>query len=425
MRIGIIGAGFGGMAAGYYLAKNGLDVTIFESNGRPGGLAIGFKEPRWKWSLEQHYHHWFTSDWSIRNLAKEINHPVLLKRPITSTYIDGGIRQLDSPLSLLRFNKLSLFDRLRMGSVLTYLKLTPCWKSLEGISARKFISKYMGKESRNLLWEPLFSGKFGAYSEEISASWFWARVHKRGSSLGYPDGGFLSFAENLAKHIEDSGGKILYNESVESIYPQNRSLAIKTTKGAYNFDKVICTLPTPLFLKVARTLPDSYVKSLINLKGIGAINLVLSLKKKFLEDGTYWLNMNKKEFPFLSLVEHTNFMDKKYYNEENIVYVGNYLEHSHDYFKKNDEELFFEFFPYLKKINPKFSEKWVNKYYLFKAYFAQPIFPLNYSKVIPGFKTPVEGLYLSNIQQVYPWDRGTNYAVELGQKVANMILELS
>ena len=35
--------------------------------------------------------------------------------------------------------------------------------------------------------------------------------------------------------------------------------------------------------------------------------------------------------------------------------------------------------------------------------------------------TPVKGVFLANIQQVYPHDRGTNYAVELGEKVAELV----
>jgi len=78
--------------------------------------------------------------------------------------------------------------------------------------------------------------------------------------------------------------------------------------------------------------------------------------------------------------------------------------------------------PYLQKINPDFKKSWIKKAYVFKAPFAQPIIPLNYSKEVPPFETPMEGLYLCNMQQVYPYDRGTNYAVELGEKVAKLIL---
>jgi hypothetical protein len=40
--------------------------------------------------------------------------------------------------------------------------------------------------------------------------------------------------------------------------------------------------------------------------------------------------------------------------------------------------------------------------------------------MIPSFKTPLKNVFLANMEQVYPWDRGTNYAVELGQKIARI-----
>ena len=76
--------------------------------------------------------------------------------------------------------------------------------------------------------------------------------------------------------------------------------------------------------------------------------------------------------------------------------------------------------PYLKKINPDYHLSLISSH-LFKVPFAQPIIPLNYSKIIPPFQTPLSNVYLANIQQVYPWDRGTNYAVELGEKAAKII----
>ena len=158
----------------------------------------------------------------------------------------------------------------------------------------------------------------------------------------------------------------------------------------------------------------------MQLKGLGAINLILRLKKPFLEDGTYWLNICDKKSPIMAIVEHTNFMDKKYYNNEHIVYLGNYLPHDHPYMKMQADELLRVYDPYLKKINKNYQLSILN-YQLFTVPFAQPIIPLNYSKIIPPFETPMKNVYLANIQQVYPWDRGTNYAVELGEKVAKLI----
>ncbi len=455
MKIAIIGAGFTGLSAGYQLTKNGHDVTIFESEDKPGGLALGFEQDRWDWSLEAHYHHWFTNDDSILDLAKEIGHEVKIVRPKTSTYIDNQIYQLDSPVSLLKFDKLSMVNRLRTGIVLAYLKLTPYWKPLERITAKNFLVKHMGEQSWKILWEPLFVKKFGKYANEISAVWFWARIKKRTPSLAYPKGGFQRFADHVAKTVEKQGAKINYNTQVLNIkkaqgkirlqfsHPEfisgsgagqrdpSTSLRmakrqipkqVRNDKRGEEFDFVICTLPSFLFTKITSGLPQDYQKKLLNLKGLGAVNLVLSLKEQFLKDGTYWVNVNEMNFPFLAVVEHTNFMDKKYYNNEHVLYVGNYLDMSHEYFHMQADELAKIFLPYLKKINPEFKKSQINEAYVFKASFAQPVVPLNYSEQVPKMKTPIKNLYLANMQQVYPWDRGTNYAVQLGEEVAELVI---
>lgn len=423
MRVAIIGAGFGGLAAAYRLARAGVDVWVYESEDKPGGLAVGFKEPQWAWTLEKHYHHWFTNDYSVLNLASEVGHRVVTKRPKTSTFINGEINQLDSPFSLLLFPKLSFFERVRTGVILAFLKATTSWRSLERITAEEFIKKYMGQESWNVLWGPLFVGKFQEYARQIPASWFWARIKKRTQFLSYPEGGFLSFALALDKVLRGNSGKILYNTEIKSITKKKDKLLVKTSKYSFEFDKIICTLPSAIFVKIVEGLPKDYIEELLSLKSIGAVNLVLSLKKQFLEDGTYWLNINAKHFPFLAVVEHTNFIDKKYYNNEHLIYIGNYLPTNHPYFQKDAGDLLREFYPFLKTVNPKFDKSWINKGYVFKAPFAQPVIPLKYSENIPSFETPVRGLYLCNLQQVYPWDRGTNYAVENGEKVASLILK--
>lgn len=396
-------------------------MTVLEKERVPGGLAKGFKDKTWKWTLEEHYHHLFTSDWVIRDLAREVNHKIVFTRPKTSTYFKENTYQLDSPLSLLAFPHLGILDKIRAAVTLLYLRLTPLWKPLERITAYKFLAATMGVNTWKVLWEPLFSKKFGRYYKTISASWFWARIKKRSENLGYPARGFQSLAKSVEKQAVKSGALFIYDTGVSSIKKAGGLLTVSTDSGdTLSFDKVICTLPTPLFLKITKGLPEAYKKKFSRLVGLGAVNLVLALKKPFLKDGTYWLNVNQPGFPFLAVVEHTNFAKKTQYGGDYIVYIGNYLEQSHPYFGKSAKELVREFLPHLKRISPQFSATLIKKAWVFKASFAQPIVGKNYSKNIPPLKTPVGGLYLANIQQVYPWDRGTNYAVELGLRVAKL-----
>lgn len=427
MKIAIIGAGFTGLSAAYELVKKGHRVFVFEKDPDPGGLAIGYGEKKWQWTLEKHYHHWFTNDYSILNLAKEINYEIIIKRPKTSVFTKNKIYQLDSFLTVLKFPLLSFFERLKMSLCLGFLKYDPFWKPLEKYKASEILPKLMGKKPYEMIWEPLFVNKFGKFANNVSLAWFWARIKKRTPSLAYPKGGFLNFANELVKQVEQNGAGVYFNMEIKSLKDDGKKVKLVCSNDLNHdiredvFDKVIVTLPSFLFLKIAPTLPKKYKESLGKLKGLGATNLILRLKKPFFNDGTYWLNVCDKNAPVMAIVEHTNFMDKKNYNNEYIIYLGNYKSPNDEYFSMSKEQMLKRFDPYLKKINPDYYKNIIG-YQLFKAPFAQPIIPVNYSKILPSFKTPLKNVFLANIEQVYPWDRGTNYAVELGQKVAKLIL---
>lgn len=424
MKIAIIGAGFTGLGAGFELTKKGHEVYIFEKDPNPGGLAIGYKEKVWDWSLEKHYHHWFTNDHSVLNLAKEIHYPVVIKRPKTSVFIKDKLYQFDSPISVLKFPLLSIVNRIRMGAVVGLFRFNPFWKMLEKYNAVVFLPKLMGKKSYEMIWEPQFVNKFGQYASNVSLAWFWARIKKRTPDLAYPQKGFLEFANAVVSKIRKNGGQVFFeSEILNLINEEDVILKIKYKNGKVkneSFDKVIVTTPSFLFIKIAPQLPNNYKNTLGKLKGIGATNLVLRLKKPFFSDSTYWLSVCDKKAPVMAIVEHTNFMDKKNYNNEHLLYLGNYREPNDLYFSINKDEMLKLFDDYLKKINPDYAKNIIGSE-LFKAPFAQPIIPINYSKILPSFITPLKNVYLANIEQVYPWDRGTNYAVELGIKVANLI----
>ena len=82
-------------------------------------------------------------------------------------------------------------------------------------------------------------------------------------------------------------------------------------------------------LKLTEGLKDTaYGQQVGNLRSIGGLCVVLATKQQLLTDGTYWLNLpattadkTKNEFPFLALVEHTNYMDKSHYGGDHIVRI--------------------------------------------------------------------------------------------------------
>ena len=431
MKIAIIGAGFTGLSAAYRLSKAGHTVVVFEKDTEPGGLAIGYKEKEWDWTLEKHYHHWFTNtknninnDQAVFDLAKEIDQKVIIKRPKTSVFVQGDIYQFDSPKSVLLFPKLSFLNRIRMGIVVGLLRYNPFWKPLEKINASTFLPKAMGKKGYEMIWKPQLTNKFGKFSHDVSLAWVWARLVSRTPSLGYPEGGYLSFAHRIVAAIEKLGGTFNFGtEVLNDTDNEDVTIMYKTShEHTDTFDTVIFTTPSFLFLKVLPQLPDNYTKKFTPLKSLAATNLVLRLREPFFKDHTYWLSVCDLKSPIMAIVEHTNYMDKKYYNNEHLLYLGNYLTQDDPRYKMTKDEQLTYFDGFLKKINPDYKNNLIG-YELFKAPFAQPIIPTNYSKIIPSMTTPLPHVFLANIDQVYPWDRGTSNAIALGKQVAKLVIE--
>ena len=61
---------------------------------------------------------------------------------------------------------------------------------------------------------------------------------------------------------------------------------------------------------------------------------------------------------------------------------------------------------------------------MFRERYAQPLMLKDASRDLPPIRIPgVEGLYFGSMAHVYPWDRGTNFALELGERIAWMMLE--
>src|SRR5512141_1177680 len=427
MKIAIIGAGFGGMAAAYDLRKAGHDITIYESADYVGGLASGFKEPNWDWSVEKFYHHWFQSDKYMLGLIRELgwDDKVYFPRPLTVMYDKGRFYPFDSILKMALFPGLGWgLDKIRFGFVGLFLRLTDNWRALEKNTADAWMMKWAGRNVYEKMWKPLLIGKFGPFYQQVNMAWMWARIKARSTRLGTFEGGFQSFADLFAARLRQSGVEIRLNASVKSITHNPTSTALLIDSGKIeSFDKVLVTTSPALLAKLAPELPGSYLKGLLELKSMGAVVMVLSLEHQLSKEGYYWFNLPKEAgYPMLALVEHTNFVSKEHFGGDHIVYAGDYLEVGHEYFSMSDEQLLERFTPALKKFNPEFSRDWLKKVWVNKTNYAQPVPLVNHSKNIPAIQTPIEGLYFASMSQVYPWDRGTNFAVEIGRRAARLML---
>jgi protoporphyrinogen oxidase len=426
-KIAIIGAGFGGMAAAWDLVRAGNDVTIYEASEHVGGLASGFKEPEWDWWVEKFYHHWFASDQYMLGLIKELGwqEKVLFPRPLTVMYHKGKFYPFDSIINALLFPGLGYgINKIRFGLVGVFLRLTNNWKALEKYTVDEWMRKWAGKKVYELMWEPLVIGKFGErFYRQVNMAWMWARLKARTTRLGTFEGGFQNFADMFAKKLREKGVEIRLQARVNKIERQaDTGKVIVAGSETEGYDQVLVTLSPEAMSRLIPSLPENYLQGLRSMKSMGAVVLTLALTHQLSEEGFYWYNLPKNAgYPFLALVEHTNYVSSEHFGGDHIVYIGDYLEPDHEYFKLSQEELLERFLPSLTKFNPKFERSWVKKTWLSRTAYAQPVPLVNHSKNIPEIKTPVEGIYFASMSQVYPWDRGTNFAVEIGRRAARLM----
>jgi protoporphyrinogen oxidase len=428
-RIAIIGAGFGGMAAAYDLARAGYRVVVYDGDKQPGGLASGFKETGWKWSVEKFYHHWFASDRHMLGLIEELGwkDKVIFLRPYTVLYHKGRFYPFDSIMTAITNPILGWgINKIRFGMIGLYLRLTNNWKALEQVTAEAWMKKWAGQDVYEKMWEPLLRGKFGdRYMHDVNMAWLWARLHARTTRLGTFNGGFQAFADAFQKRLSEMGVQFKMNTKINKIQSQREGgLKLFTDReGIQEFvDACLVTSSPGQMAGMVQELPGDYLEGLLSLNHMGAVVLVVSLKHQLSSEGYYWFNLPKAAgFPFLALVEHTNYIPAENYGGDHIVYIGDYLESGHEYFSLTKEELLERFLPGLIRINPDFNKGWLKKSWLFKTSYAQPVPLLLHSKKIPSIRTPIKGLYFASMSQVYPWDRGTNFAVEIGREAAGII----
>jgi protoporphyrinogen oxidase len=427
----IIGAGFTGLSAAWELARRGARVTVLEADPEVGGLAGTFEVQGER--LEKFYHHWFTNDEHVNDLVKElgVSDRVVYRPTRTGMYFANTVFRMSSPVDVLKFTPLPFLDRLRLGLLALRARGVKDWKPLEALTAEEWLIRLGGRNVFRVVWEPLLNGKFGPFASSISAVWFWNKLKLRGGSrdktgaemLAYYRGGFAALADSLAEEVVRLGGAIYTNRRATGLRVHNGAVTgVETPSGTVAADAVLATTSLPIFADlVGPHTDDRYVESLKAIDYLANVCLVLELDRSL--SSTYWLNVNDPGFPFVGVIEHTNFEPASTYGGRHIIYLSKYLPEDADLFRMSDDEVVDYCVPYLERMFPEFRRSWILAAHVWRARFSQPIVTRHYSRMIPREDTPVSGLHLTTMAQVYPEDRGTNYAIREGRRVGVRLAE--
>jgi protoporphyrinogen oxidase len=437
-RVDIIGAGISGLATAFYLTKAfqeqtgrsdaSLDMHVWEREARPGGLAGTFTTS--DFTVEKFYHHIFCRDVALQELIKELGFgDDLLWRPAaTGAYYFRQPYRLSAPLDLLRFKPLPFFDRFRLGWLALHARTIRDWRQLDDISVKDYILKVAGERVYRIVWEPLFHGKFGDYTDSISAAWLWSKLVDRGGSrnrqghelLGYLRGGLGRVFDALVQRLQESGHTVHLGQTVHRLEgsPQHIT-ALVTDEGTVPTDVVIGCAQTP---DLAHILPDSantYRASLDRIKFLANVCLVLTLKQSLSD--FYWTNVTDVNAPFVGIIEQTNWADADDFNRKHIVYVSAYVTPDDPRLSMTAEELGDLYLPSIRKMFPTFNLDLIETQTVWKAPYAQPIVHIGYRHSIPDIVAPISNLFVCTMAQIYPHDRQISNGIELARKTAECV----
>jgi protoporphyrinogen oxidase len=430
-KVLIVGGGLTGLSAAYELShRPGFEIRIVESGAQLGGLAGGFK--LLGTTLEKSYHHLFLGDTSVLGLIRDVGlwEQLVWHESAMGIYRGGRIYPFTTPWDLLRFEPCGLAGRVRLGLVALYLKHTKNWHRFSRLRASEWMARACGQEAMEAIWTPLLRGKFDRYHDSISMAWLWARIHSRaqsrttgggGERLGYLQGGFGILVSRLEAELSNRKVQIQMGASVEAFSGQDRSAIIQGKR--VGFDACVFTGSCSA---LRRLLPsdaalEDYSRSLGSIEYLSALSLVFVSEQEI--GDCYWLNINEPGAPFLVFVRHTRLVDKGGYQGKQVYYIGAYAPPDSRLCSLTDTELTDLWWRYLQRIFPEFNPDLVLERHIFRLPAAQHIVDTGYEARIPSCRTPLPGVFLANFSQVFPQDRGVNWAVSEGTRIARTVLQ--
>jgi phytoene desaturase len=270
-HIAVIGSGFAGLSAACFLAKEGLQVTVFEKNSSPGGRARSFKAegftfdmgPSWYW-MPDVFEHFFAS------FGKSPSDYYTLQRLDPSYRIVYGKNDvLDIPSGIEELKQ--LFERLEPGSAVHLEKFLEEGKFKydigihnlvykPGLSVGEFldvnlvkgalklhvfqsISSYIRKffkEQRlvQLLEFPVLF--LGATPEKTPALYSLMNYADMALGTWYPQGGMNKIIEGMVTLATSLGVQFRFNSNVQAIEMNGvKAKGLRVNNELLEFDYIV------------------------------------------------------------------------------------------------------------------------------------------------------------------------------------------
>jgi protoporphyrinogen oxidase len=380
--------------------------------------------------VERYYHHLFRSDSVAQRWIAEVGLGGALEYlPATMGFFTRGrMHRFGTALSLASFTPLPLADRLRLGRRIQRLSAIDSPAGFDSVTAEDWLRRRASDKEMDVFWRPLLDAKFSEDRGLVSMAWLWARFRARvGGSLGgrerlgYVRGGFQRFNNALAAHATSRGVELRLGCGLGEIaVAGGRVRSVTTSAGdTIRADILVWTPSLAELVRRVPTVSPSFRAACARTRYHAAIVVVVELSQSVLP--YYWVTVVDPKLPFTVAVEHTRLVGTADYGGRVIVYLGRYVSPENPMLDLDDEAIRAQFLQAAAgAFHPGFASPLAA--HVFRAPSAQPIIRPGWAAQRPPAETGVTGVLAANMAQIYPWDRGINYSLELGEQVAARIL---
>jgi protoporphyrinogen oxidase len=421
---GIVGGGIMGMTLALRLSQQGKKVTVFEAAPELGGLASSWQMNGVEW--DKFYHVILLSDFNTRNILKEIELDDKIEWVETKTgfYMNGKLYSMSDTIEFLKFPTLNLFDKFRLGLTILVASRIKNWKKLEKVPVTDWLQKWSGTNTFNKIWLPLLRAKLGDSYTKTSAVFIWATIQRlygaRRSGLkkemfGYVPGGYKRIIEALKQKLIAQGVEIKTSSIATEIKSAAQSKAqITFTDGMVEeFDTVISTLPSGLSAKLCNGLSAAEIQKLNNIEYLGVICVAVLLDKPV--SNFYVTNITDTWVPFTGVIEMSALVDKKYFNNNNLVYLPKYVSPTDPLFNFSDEEIKTFFIKNFKKMYPWITDDNLKFVGVARARHVITVLQKEYSRNLPGIKTSIPNVYIINTSYIMDGTLNVNETIKVAE----------
>ena len=341
-------------------------------------------------------------------------------------------------MDLLRFKPLPPLARVRLGAAVLALQRGPGNPApFERVTAREWIERYMGRDAYRALWGPLLRGKFGERADDIAMVWLQNKLRlRRGDDaaeekLGYPQHSWEPLFDALRDRIEAGGGRVLIDRPAARLAPGLRRHAGRArsfrrghdprdfeTLEPERYEAVLATLPSDVFEQMLEpgVLPEAYLADAARDRVLHGALPADRARPPVL---AVLLDQHRRRRAAVRGADRAHEPDRARALRRPPLPVRRQLPPARARAARLDAEALLErYTPGLRAVNPAFERSWVKQLWLHREPAAQPIVTVGYRDKIPAMQTPTRGLVLANTTQIFPEDRGTNYAVREGDEAA-------